>query len=171
MKLFIGYLLLHVSLIAGIFDFNTISSDFNQTITNEENSKIIYEGSFYATTDAKALWVYKKPLNKKIYFDKNQVVILEPELEQVIITNLENTPNLTEILKSSKKININTYEAVYENTRYTIHTNNTFIESIAYQDRLENNITIKLFNQSINVFLDNKLFKATIPQDFDVITQ
>jgi len=171
MKLFITYILLHVTLIAGVFDFDTISSDFNQTITNDENSKIVYEGSFYATVDAKALWIYKKPVEKKMYFSKNQVVILEPQLEQAIITNLENTPNLTSILRSAKKIDNNTYEAVYEELKYVIHTQNGIIASISYKDRLENDIKIELSNQQINTFLDDTLFKAKIPDGFDIITQ
>jgi len=171
MKLFITYILLHVTLIAGVFNFDTISSDFNQTITNDEGSKIVYEGSFYATTDAKALWIYKKPIEKKMYFNKNQVIIIEPELEQAIITNLENTPNLTSILRSAQKIDNNTYEAVYEDLKYTIYTQNEMIVSISYKDRLENSIKIELFNQSVNSFLDDALFKTKIPDGFDVITQ
>lgn len=171
MKIFITFLLIHISLIAGIFDFNTIGSDFNQTITNDENSKIIYEGSFYATTDSKALWIYKSPVEKKIYFNKNQVVIVEPQLEQVIVTNLQNVPNLTQLLKSAQKIKKDLYEATYEDIKYTIHTLNEQIIKIAYKDRLENRVSIDLFNQSINTFLDDSLFKIEIPNGYDVVTQ
>ena len=171
MKLFITFLLTCSVLIAGAFDFNTISSEFKQTITNEENSKIVYKGSFYATTKAKALWVYKSPIDKKIYFSQNQVVIVEPELEQVIITNLQNTPNLTEILKSAKNVDGDTYETTYEDTKYVIHVKNEKIERISYSDKLENRVTIELFNQTINTFLDDSLFRATIPNGFDVVTQ
>ncbi len=171
MKLFTTFYLTCSVLIAGAFDFDTISSDFNQTITNEENSKIVYKGSFYATTKAKALWIYKSPIDKKIYFSQNQVVIVEPELEQVIITNLQNTPNLTEILKSAKKVNVNTYETTYEDIKYIIHVKDNKIKRISYSDRLENRVTIELFNQTINIFLDDSLFKATIPNGFDILTQ
>jgi outer membrane lipoprotein carrier protein len=171
MKIFITFLLINISLIAGIFDFNTISSDFNQTITNDENSKITYEGSFYATTESKALWIYKSPIEKKIYFNKNQVVIVEPDLEQVIVTNLQNIPNLTELLKSSKKIKKDLYEAIYEDMKYEIVTSNEQITKITYKDRLDNRISIDLFNQSINTFLDENLFKIQIPKGYDVVTQ
>ena len=171
MKLFTTFLLTFSVLFAGVFDFNTISSEFKQTIVNEENSKIVYSGNFYATTEAKALWVYKSPIDKKIYFSQNQVVIVEPELEQVIITNLQNVPNLTEILKSAKSVDTNTYETTYEDIKYVIHVKGDNIESISYSDKLENRVTIELFNQTINSFLDDSLFKATIPKDFDVVTQ
>ena len=136
MKLFTTFLLTCSVILAGVFDFETISSDFKQTITNEENSSIVYEGSFYASTQAKALWIYKSPIDKKIYFNKNRVVIIEPELEQVIITNLQSAPNLTEILKSSKKVDNKTYEAVYNDIKYTIQVNNKLLDTISYSDKL-----------------------------------
>ncbi len=171
MKLFSTFLLTCSILMAGIFDFNTMSSEFKQTITNEENSKIIYKGNFYATSKAKALWVYKNPIHKKIYFSQNQVIIVEPELEQAIITNLQNTPNITEILKSAKNVDNNTYKTTYDDTKYIIHVKNGKIQRISYNDKLENKVTIELFNQTINTFLDDSLFKAVIPNDFDIITQ
>ena len=171
MKLFTTFLLTCSVILAGVFDFETISSDFKQTITNEENSSIVYEGSFYASTQAKALWIYKSPIDKKIYFNKNRVVIIEPELEQVIITNLQSAPNLTEILKSSKKVDNKTYEAVYNDIKYTIQVDNKLLDTISYSDKLGNIVEIKLYNQSINTFLDDALFQAVIPKDFDVVTQ
>lgn len=171
MKLIIIFLFTCNALISGVFDFNTISSDFKQTITNEENSKIVYEGSLYTSTQQKALWFYKTPVEKKIYFNKNRVIILEPELEQAIVTNLENVPNLTELLKQSIKKENGIYETSYDNTTYTIHTNNDNITKIAYSDKLGNNVQIDLFNQTINTVLDDSLFNPTIPLDFDVITQ
>ncbi len=156
---------------SAVFDFKTISSNFIQTITNEEKSKIIYEGKFWATSDAKALWIYKKPVEKKIYFNKNRVVILEPELEQAIITNLKHTPNLTEILKNSKKISNNIFEAIYEDITYKIELKNGTIEKIFYEDKLANEVVIKFFNQQTDLFLDEKLFVPKIPNYYDIIAQ
>ncbi len=171
MKLFTTFFITCSIVLAGVFDFETISSEFKQTITNEENSKIIYKGNFYATSKAKALWIYKSPIDKKIYFSQKRVVIIEPELEQVIITNLQNTPNLTEILKSAKKTNANMYETTYDGVQYVIHVKNNNINTISYSDKLENSVKIELFNQSINTFLDDTLFTPTIPKNFDIITQ
>lgn len=171
MKILITLVFTSFTLFAQIFDFNTISSDFNQTITNDENSTILYEGSFYASTDMRAFWEYKKPVQKKIYFNKNQVVMIEPELEQVIITNLENMPNLIGILKNSKKIRTDLYEATYEELKYKIHTQKNQIVKISYKDRLENKVDIELFNQTINTHFDDVLFEATIPKNYDIITQ
>lgn len=171
MKLFITLFITYTTLFAGVFDFQSISSDFKQTITNEENTKIIYEGSLYASTNSKALWIYKKPVDKKIYFNQKQVVIIEPELEQVIITNLDNVPNLTQILRSSTKIDKNNYQATYDSMKYDIKINNDIISSISYQDKLENSIVIELFNQEVDTFIDDVLFEAIIPDGYDVLMQ
>lgn len=156
---------------AHVLEFKTLQSTFVQTITNEQNTKIVYKGSFYATNEAKALWIYNTPIKKKIYFNKNKVVIIESELEQAIITNLNNTPNLTKILQSAKKISENLFEANYDETTYFIHINEEKIEKIHYKDRLENSIEILLENQIQNTLLDDTLFEAIIPQEYDIITQ
>ncbi|WP_458699466.1 LolA-like outer membrane lipoprotein chaperone [Sulfurospirillum sp. 1307] len=171
MKFLISVLLLFASLYANPLDFNSIQSDFTQIITNEENSTITYEGSFYAKSNAKALWIYKSPISKKIYFNQNQVVIIEPELEQAIITNLKNTPNLTELLKDAKKVEKNLYETSYYETTYKIFIEDDHIKKISYEDKLANQVTIELKNQSVNIFLDDELFKAKIPNGFDIIAQ
>lgn len=171
MKILTVFLLMCSILFGEVFDFETIKSDFKQTITNEENSTITYEGTFYATSKDQALWKYKKPIEKSIYFNKNQVVIIEPELEQAIITDLQNTPNITKLLKNSKKIDKNTYQTSYDEIIYNITTKNNTIQSISYKDKLENKVTIHLFNQQKNIILDDNLFFAKIPMDFDVITQ
>ena len=130
MKIFILFLTTCSILFGGVFDFKTIKSDFIQTIVNEENSKIVYEGTFWATSNAKALWKYKKPVWKDIYFSKKQVVIIEPELEQAIITNIEDSPNITDILKQSKKIDKNIYETTYDGTTYKVVVENKKIKQI-----------------------------------------
>ena len=70
-------------LFAKIEHFKTIQSDFTQKVTNDQNKTIIYQGTFFATNDKKALWIYEKPVAKKIYFNNTRVLIIEPELEQV----------------------------------------------------------------------------------------
>jgi outer membrane lipoprotein carrier protein len=171
MRVIITFLFSFSMLVAGVLDFETISSEFKQTITSEESSNIVYTGSFYATSKGKALWIYKTPVEKKIYFNQNQVTIVEPELEQVIITNLQNIPSLTEILRGANRTDKNTYEATYDDITYTIHVKNDKIVHISYTDRLENRVTLELFNQTSNAFLDDSLFKIIIPSDFDLIKQ
>ena len=65
-------------LFAKIEHFKTIQSDFTQKVTNDQNKTIIYQGTFFATNDKKALWIYEKPVAKKIYFNNTRVLIIEP---------------------------------------------------------------------------------------------
>ncbi len=171
MKIILLLITFFLSTYANIFDFRTLSSDFVQTIQNEQNSTITYTGSFYATDKKVALWIYKTPVEKKVYFIKNRVVIIEPELEQAIITTLKNSPNFTQIIKEAKQISKNRYMTSYEDTNYFINTKNGLISSITYKDKLENSVIIKLKNLEKNIVLDSVLFKLNIPKDYDVVTQ
>lgn len=93
------------------------------------------------------------------------------ELEQAIITTLEKTPNIAELLKSAKKLEDKTYLATYEDIKYQVHIIDNEIKKITYTDRLENSVKITLENPTRNTFLDDVLFQTTIPQGYDVITQ
>jgi outer membrane lipoprotein carrier protein len=171
MKFLLLFFSIFSFLSADPLEFNTIQSSFTQTIRNETNKTIRYTGSFYATKDAKALWIYKTPIEKKIYFNHNQVVIIEPDLEQAIITTLEKNPNIASILKHAKKVKNSLFEATFDETTYQIHTQNNVIKSIDYRDKLENKVSITLTHQTKNAFLDDILFEPSIPSGYDIITQ
>lgn len=172
MKFFIMAIVCLSSLNAAKLDaFKTIQSDFIQKVTNEQHKTITYEGKFYATKEKKALWIYDKPVAKKIYFNDTKVVIIEPELEQVIITTLENTPNIAQLMQEAKEIAPNMYAATFMDTTYKIHASSQRIEKVTYKDKLDNDVEIHFTDQSINLFLDNVLFNVEIPVGFDVIRQ
>jgi len=160
-----------LNIYAGALDFKTLECNFTQTITNDENSTITYTGSFYATNQQKALWIYKTPVEKKVYFKDKKVAIFEPELEQVIITTLKNSPNITQIIKKAKQITKNLYSTTFDDTQYFIKTKDGRISSINYKDKLENRVKITLSNVETNAILDDALFEISIPKDFDIVTQ
>ncbi|MDD2383727.1 MAG: LolA-like outer membrane lipoprotein chaperone [Sulfurospirillaceae bacterium] len=171
MKSFALLLCLSVLLFAKIENFKTIQSDFTQKVTNDQKKTISYEGQFYATQDKKALWIYEKPVAKKIYFNGNKVVILEPELEQAIITTLENTPNIALLLQEAKEISANLYTTKYMETTYTIYATKETIERITYRDKLDNSVEILFSHQSTNLFLDDALFHVDIPKGYDIVRE
>ncbi len=151
--------------------FKTIQSDFVQNVTNDQNKTIHYEGKFYATKDKKALWIYDKPVAKKIYFNDTKVVIIEPELEQAIITTLENTPNIAQLMREAKEVSPNHYQTSFMETVYTIVATPSVIKSVTYKDKLDNHVEILFGEQSINLFLDDILFVPEIPMGYDRIRQ
>lgn len=171
MRFFGMFLFLTTLLFAKIEHFKTIQSDFTQKVTNDQNKTIVYEGTFYATNDKKALWIYEKPVSKKIYFNNTRVLIIEPELEQVIITTLENTPNIAQLLQEAKEVSPNKYITYYQETTYTIYTQKEQIEKVSYRDKLDNAVEILFSNQSTNLFLDEELFRAEIPRGYDIVRE
>lgn len=169
---YLGMFIIFATLLfAKIDHFKTIQSDFTQKVTNDQNKTIVYEGMFYATDDKKALWIYDKPVSKKIYFNNSRVLIMEPELEQVIISTLENTPNLAQLLQEAKEVSPNKYTTKYQDTTYTIFAQKGMIEKISYRDKLDNAVEILFSNQSTNLFIDEALFRAEIPRNYDVVRE
>jgi len=81
--------------------------------------------------------------------------VLEPELEQAIITNLQNSPNITKIIKSATKIAPDKYRAVFNDIEYILEIKDEEIKSINYKDSLENRIKITLSNTAKNIVLDD----------------
>ena len=151
-----------------IADIHSIKTDFTQNITNEENQTISYSGKFYATSEGKALWIYNKPIKKLLYFLNGKVVIIEPELEQVIFSKLQKFPKILNILKSAKKEN-GVYIASCCDNRYKIFAQGEKISKITYKDKVGNSVVIKFNNQETNLILDDKIFHYTIPEGYDIL--
>ncbi len=151
-----------------IKDIRTIKTDFTQKITNEENRTISYSGIFYAKTDGKALWIYKKPIKKYLYFLNSKVVIIEPNLEQVIFSKLDKFPKILNILKTAKKTKNGLIAKCCDNS-YHIFTKNGKIQNIKYTDKTGNKVVINFFNQDINLILNNSIFRYKIPKDYDIL--
>ncbi len=86
-------------------------------------------------------------VKKEIYINKNQVTIVEHDLEQVIFSHLDNIPNLNEIFKKASLIDKDKLVAKYDNINYTIKLNQEQIQSISYKDEFENDVIINLNNQ------------------------
>ena len=71
---------------------------------------------------------------KKIYFNHTRVLIIEPELEQAIITTLENIPNIAQLLQEAQEIKPNTYVTKFMETTYTIIATKERIEKVTAED-------------------------------------
>ncbi|TKX31162.1 LolA-like outer membrane lipoprotein chaperone [Campylobacter aviculae] len=166
-KIFIFFLITMVKLWAIDLDFNTYSSNFTQLIKSK-NSTLLYSGHFIISKD-KAFWEYDTPNKKEIYINKNQVVIIEHDLEQAIFSKLDNIPNLNQIFKNAKLISKDKLLAKYKNINYTITLNQEKIQTIAYKDEFENDVTITLSNEIKNPKIDSKVFEFKIPKNYDIV--
>ncbi|MBF7067245.1 outer membrane lipoprotein chaperone LolA [Campylobacter volucris] len=156
-----------LQLLAFDVNFKNFSSDFVQKVHSSKSS-LEYKGNFIITQN-KAFWNYTYPISKQIYINKHEITIIEPQLEQVIFTKIQNLPNLQQIFKQAKKISQDTYEATYENIQYKIKLKNDTLTNISYKDELQNTIIIEFFNQKFNQNIKENIFIPKIPNYYDIV--
>ena len=169
MKVLIITLFLGDILFGAILEFQTLSTNFIQTVKNKSAKEIVYKGEFKAKGKDKVLWKYQKPIVKNIYIDKNRVIIDEPDLEQAITSTLSDELNLVKIINNSKKVASNQYVNTLENTKYTILIENNLPKSVQYDDELGNAVSIVFSNFIKNTPINDSIFEFKIPSHYDVI--
>jgi outer membrane lipoprotein carrier protein len=123
-------------------DINSYQASFTQSIVNNSNKEILYNGSIYIKQPSNALWKYIDPIEKNVYILANKVIIVEPDLEQVIISTLKEEINILNLLKNSSKISKTKYEANVYDKKYILTIKNGQLTQINYKDEIENKVTI-----------------------------
>ncbi len=169
MRFFILFLSIISLSFASFNNLKTFQADFKQILRNDQNNTITYTGRLYADSKSKALWIYKTPVSKKIYYDKNLVVIIEPDLEQAIFSKLKKVPNVLNILQKAKKIKHGVYIAKCCRKNFWIYLKNGVISKITYKDKMQNRVTILFFNQKVNKKISPSIFKYKIPAGYDIL--
>lgn len=169
--LFFVYLLSFSYANADIKQINSFKSQFTQTITSPSGKVIEYKGDVFIVNTGKILWKYKTPIIKDVYVKKDLVIIVEPELEQVIYTQLEKQINIIELLNNAHKIENNKYKTKIDNIDYLIVLDNKTkkIVNISYEDKLENQVVIDFKNTIENEKIDDSIFSFERPDYYDVI--
>tara|TARA_B110000046_G_C12989328_1_gene397122 strand:+ start:366 stop:878 length:513 start_codon:yes stop_codon:yes gene_type:complete len=159
-----------LSLCANDFkDIQTFEANFTQTITNPSRNKVSYSGILHIQEPNFIRWEYIKPIKKFVYIKKYTIVIIEPELEQAIVTKIDKEINILNLLKTSQKISDEMYISTFNNTKYTLTINNKLLKKISYKDELENSINIYFKNIKQNHTIHKNIFKFYIPVDYDII--
>lgn len=169
MKFKLLLLLLSSATFAEITDLSSFQANFEQSITDEKNKKIVYQGTIQASQPRYALWKYSQPIEKTVYVLKNKVIMIEPDLEQAIIKTINSNFDFFSLLKSAKEIKKDVYAATFNNTNYTIYTKGMTIESISYIDEFENKVQIVFKDQKVNEKIELNIFNPYIPMGYDVI--
>jgi outer membrane lipoprotein carrier protein len=171
----LSFFVLFFSVLCAQDSIKSISSDFTQIITSTEGDSLKYEGNLQALNDGNenfALWIYKNPIEKKIYFTNNRVVMIEPDLEQAIITSIEEIPDMSSILNQALNANKLTNKDVNVTvlgTTYDISFKNGIPAKISYTDKLDNRIDILLKNTNLNINIYKLTFQVEIPKNFDIV--
>ena len=169
MRILIIASILYINIFANIFDIKSYEAQFKQTVTNNSNKELLYKGNIYFRNDGNILWQYVEPIVKNVYINKNEIIIDEPELEQAIISKINNEMNLISILKESKKIDNNTYENTINNIKYTIKTYDSKLKAIFYNDEIGNEVKIVFDNVKIDKTINDKKFIFLYPEYYDII--
>lgn len=151
-------------------NYNSFKADFTQVVADTSNKTLIYEGKFYYKND-KSLWQYLNPDEKRVYINKEEVVVIDDDLEQVVISkeeiDLENI--LKNVVLDKKDKNTLIYKANYQNVIYYVKVLNDVLTNISYKDELDNQVSIDFTNTKINTNLEDSLFKYEIPNNYDII--
>lgn len=159
------------TLSANFSNIETFSCKFVQKIVSNKN-KIEYSGEMFAKKPSFVKWVYESPIIKTVCIDKKEILIIEYDLEQAIIAKLDEAIDFLSILKSAKKIDNNSYKAIYDGVSYDIlTTKNNKIETIKYIDKNENQVEISIIEPKINEKLENEQLKCQIPANFDILSR
>ncbi len=169
MKIILATLLCSTLSFASFENIYSFKADFLQSITDDKNATLSYNGTIKAKKPQEAVWNYLLPIKKDVYIDKYQVIVVEPEIEQVIIRNIKSSFDFFQIIQNTQKISENKYAGFYKETQFFISTENNLIKSIFYKDSFENNVNIIFTNQEQNIKIDEKVFVAKYPLEFDII--
>lgn len=150
-------------------EITSFEADFKQSITDEKDKVLTYNGRIVALKPQNARWSYTKPIKKDVFINDFEVTIVEPEIEQVIVKRLESNFNFFKIISNAKKIDLNTYVAFYRDSKFTIVKKGALIESISYLDEFENRVEIRFENQKQNHTVEKSIFIPKYPIEFDII--
>lgn len=150
-------------------DINSFEASFKQSIINSSNKEILYTGKIYIKKPLKIVWQYSEPIEKFVYILNANVTIIEPDLEQVIISKLDKEFNILELLNNATKISDSQYLATFNNTQYKLVIVNNQLQQINYKDSIDNDIFINFYNINQNKPIDDKIFTFTIPHQYDII--
>lgn len=149
--------------------YSSLQCDFVQTVTNQKGKTVTYSGVLMAKKPEKALWIYKKPVQKEVYISIKDVVVYEPQLEQAIVHAKHSAFGLEEVLKNAKSLGGDRYGTVVDDMKITFVKKREFIENISYIDKLDNKVEISFLKFVKNPALEDKLFVFTPKPGIDIL--
>lgn len=150
-------------------NINTLKMNFNQSITYDSGKIVRYSGIIHIKKPYYIKWEYQHPIERNIYIMKNNIVLDEPELEQVSYIKINKNLELFKIFRQTKKVSKNTYIASLQGKKYKIIYENKLINKIIFKDELENNVNIIFSKHRKNISYKNSFFIFSPPSHYDVL--
>ncbi|MBN2767552.1 MAG: outer-membrane lipoprotein carrier protein LolA [Campylobacterales bacterium] len=151
----------------------SFSANFTQIITNQQKEKIIYKGKILYSSPSNLKWSYTSPTKKDVCSNKEEILIVDHDLEQVSAYMIDNGFDLLEIIKKAKPVRPTVYNAVYKEHIYTLQVNQrNELSRVAYKDEVDNSVLIIFENiHSKNQPLHPKDMQCMYPVDYDIIEE
>ena len=170
-------------------DFETMSASFEQIIGSDKNSKEnISKGYLVIKKPDYMLWHINDPTEKVIMFKEGLISIYDPDLYQVIKTEIDEfkEANWIRILMGESELIENyeqkidvfdshtliRFESLFKDpigNTFTIKIKEGLIEYIDIEQSERERIYIALQDIDINEKIDDQFFDGLIPNDVDVI--
>lgn len=154
---------------ASLSNIHSFKANFTQSVTDDKNATLSYSGTVQAQKPQNALWKYKEPIKKDVFINMYKVIVIEPEIEQVVVKQTQSSFDFFMMVKNATQLEENLYEARYKDAKFFIKTKKDIIESISYKDEFENNVLISFENQEQNIEIDENTFIAEFPEGFDIV--
>jgi outer membrane lipoprotein carrier protein len=151
-------------------NLHTFQADFRQ-IVDSDGEKLTYRGKIYIKRPDLVLWEYIEPVEKSIYINSRNVMVIEPDLEQVIVKSISERVQLLEILEKSKKLSDGRYTSKFGDRDYLVILKDKKLYRVIYNDELENQVELTFINSYANSEIDSSIFIPKIDSDFDKIYQ
>ncbi len=170
-------------------DFETMTASFEQIIGSDKNSTDnVTKGYLVIKKPDYMLWHINDPTEKVIMFKEGLISIYDPDLYQVIKTEIDQfkEANWIRILMGESKLIENfeqkiddfdsytliRFESLFEDpigNTFTIKIKEGLIEYIDIEHSEKERIFIALQDVEINEKIDDQFFDSLIPNDVDVI--
>ena len=150
-------------------NINSLKMNFKQAITYDSGKVTNYSGIIHIKKPYYIKWEYTYPIKRNIYIMKNNIVLDEPELEQVSYIKIKKNLELFKIFRKTKKIAKNTYLANIQDKQYKIIYKNKIINKIIFKDELENNVNMVFSKHRKNIPYKNNFFIFSPPSYYDVL--
>ncbi|GHV02221.1 hypothetical protein AGMMS49521_3670 [Campylobacterota bacterium] len=152
-------------------DFQTLEQRFVQRVTNDQNQTLSFSGKVWLKKPNLARYDYEKPQPKIIAIRGNQVLMIEPDLEQATHFKSDLTLNILEVWKMSKEVSKTKREATINDQLIAIEHNGENIVRVYYTDDFDNFIEIVLGDPKRDATIANNFFTPAIPSGYDLISQ
>jgi len=149
----------------------SFKSKFTQTITSDQNQKIVYNGEILFNTPDQFKWRYTSPTKKEVCTDGRHLLVVDHDLEQVSSYRLTKGLDLPAILRNAKPHRKSVHIAKYRGTYYTIQVNSRGeLSRIAFKDDMDNNVLIVFSQMSYrNKPLPKSAMQCPQPKRYDRI--